>query len=178
MAVPGRSLAYADQSTVGVGTAIAFALDDGNWTNSPTSFKINRLPPSFTTDGQDLGGVSGCRMVYTLFVRGVNSEGFGAWFPLKWSVTAAGTGRILYGVPVAWPGAAQHALGSAATIFVQAHGRRPTSGLFYINEVAIDGTSSKYGPDFVGYQILINGVANTFFRATEPGWEIILDTNG
>ena len=180
MAVPGRSLVYADQASADVGDAIAFALDDGNWTESPTSFEVNKLPPGFTQVAQALAGIAGCQMDYTLFVRGINSDGFGEWFPLRWVVTSvAVTGRTLLGLPLEWPGTAQHPSGGNAIIDVILAGLNP--GLFgsmKLNDIAIDGTATTYTTQIQGCQFLLNGVGDTFLKASHPGWVVILDTNG
>ncbi len=184
MAKPGRSGAYANQSSAEVGNAVSFALDDSNWTESPKSFEVNVLPPGFTIDaaGLNLGGVAGCKMLYILFVRGINAEGAGEWFPLQWIVsTAEVTGRTLYGLPIDWPATPQHALGAGAIVI---RAVRPgqiaagASGALYVNDIGIDGTSDIYTEDFRSSQILANGVGATFLRASVPGWEIIIDTNG
>jgi len=184
MAKPGRTGAYANQSSAEVGDPIAFNLDDGNWTDSPTEFEVDTLPPGFTTNGQSLAGAAGCKMVYIIFVRGVNAEGFGDWFPLQWIVsTASATARTLYGLPVAWPALPQHPLGTPAVVYI----KRATlggaqsssgSGVLIVNDIAIDESASPYDASFLRSQLLLNGVGNTFLRATVPGWEIIIDTNG
>ncbi len=189
MAKPGRSIPYADEDDPDLETAVAFVLDDGNWTESPTRFEVNILPPGFTidADGLNLGGQTECQMIYTIFVRGINSEGFGDWFPLQWDVVSVTpTGRTLHGLPLVWPAVAQHLSGTPAVIFVQRPGLTPSGfgGLLYVNDigidgnVSVDGTASKYGPDFKSLQLLPSGTADTFLRATLPGWEVIIDVNG
>lgn len=194
MAVPERSIAYVGQSDIDLGLPVAFALDDGNWTESPTVFEVSTLPPGFTIDGAgpreglNLGGQTECKMVYTIFVRGVNAEGAGDFFPLQWDVASvAVTGRTLHGLPLVWPAAPQIPLGGGpSVIFLQLPGVSPSgpAGLLYVNDIgldggiSVDGTASKYGPAFKGLQLLPNGIANTFLRATKPGWEVIIDTNG
>lgn len=182
MAKPGRSSDYADQSSAEVGDAISFALDDSNWTENPTEFEVNVLPPGFTFAAGSLGGIAGCKMLYIIFVRGINAEGAGEWFPLEWTVSTAGvTGRTLYGLPVEWPATPQHAAaGGAIVLFVVRTGRSPSGpiGVFYVNDIAIDGSAARYGDAFRGFQILASGVGATFLRASNPGWELIIDTNG
>lgn len=188
MAKPGRSLAYANQASADVGDAISFALDDGNWTGSPKSFEVNVMPPGFLPLdgllplGGSLTGVAGCKMLYILFVRGINAEGAGDWFPLQWTVASvATTARTLYGLPIEWPATPQHAAGGGAIIIrvarpgQSAHG---AIGVFSVNDIRIDGTADRYGDAFRGFQILANGVGATFLKASDPGWEIIIDTNG
>ena len=181
MAVPGRSLAYADQASADVGDAIAFALDDGNWTESPTDFEVNKLPPGFTQVAQALAGVAGCKMDYTIFVRGINSDGFGAWFPLRWVVSSiASTGRTLLGLPLEWPAAPQHpGGGTSAVIDVILAGLNPgLVGSMMLNDIEIDGTATTYTTRIQGEQFLLNGVGDTFLKASDPGWILILDING
>jgi len=181
MALPGRSLAYADQASANVGDAIAFALDDSNWTESPTGFQVNKLPPGFTQVAQALAGVAGCKMDYTLFVRGINSDGAGDWFPLRWVVSSvASTGRTLLGLPLVWPAAPQHpGLGVSAVVDVVLAGHDPGPiGSMSLNDIAIDGTATNYTSRIQGEQFLLNGVGDTFFKASDPGWLVILDING
>ena len=191
MAKPGRTGAYANQASAEVGDAIAFVLDDGNWTESPTFFEVNIAPPGFTrvapTPGfplsaASLGGIAGCKMLYIIFVRGVNAEGAGDWFPLQWTVsTVATTARTLYGLPVDWPATPQHVMGGGAMVlYVKRPGSSPVGpiGVFYVNDIALDGSATLYGAAFKGFQILANGVGATFLRASDPGWEVIIDTNG
>lgn len=179
MPVPGRSLAYADQASADVNDAIAFALDDGNWTESPTSFEVNLLPPGFTQVAQALAGVAGCKMDYAIFVRGVNSDGFGDYFPLRWVVSSiASTGRTLLGLPLEWPVVAQHPLGGNATIDVFLAGHNPgLVGSMSLNDIAIDGTATNYTERIQGEQFLLNGVGDTFLKASDPGWVVLLDIN-
>ena len=179
MAKPGRSLAYADQASADIDDVIAFALDDGNWTESPTSFEVNKLPPGFTQVAQALAGVAGCKMDYTLFVRGINSDGAGDWFPLRWVVSSiASTGRTLFGLPLEWPGVAQHPAGGNATIDVVLAGHNPGPvGSMSLNDIEIDGTATKYTSRIQGEQFLLNGVGDTFLKASDPGWVVILDIN-
>lgn len=189
MATPGRSPAYADQSTANVGVAISFALDDGNWTESPKSFEVNILPPGFTRTGDTLDGLSGCQMVYFIFVRGINSEGAGDWFPLKWTVSSIdATGRTLYGLPLAWPATPQHpAAGPPISILEVRSGAGEQGspiGVMFVNDIGfsngieIDGTAARYGDGFKGLQLISNSVGDTFLKASHPGWEVIIDTNG
>ena len=191
MARPGRSQAYADQSDTEVGDPVAFVLDDSFWTESPTAFQVNKLPPSFTLDaaGLNLGGETGCQMDYTLFVRGVNSEGPGDWFPLRWTVaTTAATEVTLYGLPVEWPATPQIASGTAASVLIVtpglgtfggAQGKQGAGavGQVYVNDIAIDGTSQKYGSEMQNRQLIVSAGGASFFRATDPGWEILVDLN-
>lgn len=183
MAVPGRSLAYANQASAEVGDAIDFDLDDGNWTESPTSFEVALRPPGFLEDVPGtLNGVAGCKMLYIIFVRGINSEGVGEWFPLQWTVsTVATTARTLYGLPIAWPATPQHAAAAGAMVIRVARPGQAAYGavgIFYVNDIDVDGTADRYGDSFRGFQILANGVGATFIRASVPGWEITIDTNG
>lgn len=181
MAVPGRTGAYVAQSSTDVGEAIAYGLNDAQWTNNPTSFEVNRLPSGFTTDGQSLGGVAGCKMLYTLFIRGVNADGRSEWVPLLWTVPAVAepSERTLIGVPMDWPATAQSLSGQAAVILVIGPGKGLATGpgLLYVNDGGVDGNATKYGPSFRGNQLILNGAADTFFRADAPGWEIIRDEN-
>ena len=181
MALPGRSLAYADQASADVGDAIAFALDDGNWTESPTSFEVAKLPPGFIQVVQALAGVAGCKMDYTLFVRGANSDGVGDWFPLRWVVASiAPTGRTLLGLPLEWPAAPQHpGGGTKATIDVVLAGHNPGKvGSMSLNDIEVDGTATNYTERIQDEQFLLNGVGDTFLKASDPGWVVILDING
>ena len=188
MAVPGRSIAYVDQSSTDVGEAVAFALDDGNWTESPTSFEVVRLPPDFTlTDGLNLGGVTECKMDYTIFVRGVNTEGAGEFLPLRWTVPSiATTGRTLYGLPTVYPVTAQIPALTAASVILQAAGLSPPApglkragpvGKCLVNDIAVNGTAARYGFEFLNKQIINSTNPPGFFRATHPGFEITIDTN-
>ena len=180
MAVPGRSLAYVGQTSADVGDVISFALDDGNWTGSPDSFEVNKLPPGFTVAAGSLGGVAGCKMDYTLFVRGTNSEGTGEWWPLGWVVSSvASTGRTLFGLPLEWPAAPQHAGGGTrAVIDVISAGKNPGPfGSMLINDDAIDGTATAYTTGIQGEQFLVSDVGDTFLKASDPGWTVIIDIN-
>lgn len=190
MAKPGRSIAYADKSSAEVGDAISFALDDTNWTENPTSFEVNLAPPGFTLVGGtlgpnsavSLGGVAGCKMLYNIFVRGKNAEGFGLWFPLQWTVsTAEATARTLFGLPLEWPATPQQAAGgSPSVIFTHRTGQSPSGarGIMYVNDIDVDGTAAKYNDSFRGLQLLSNGVGAVYLKASDPGWEVIHDTNG
>ena len=188
MAVPGRSIDYVDQSSTDVGEAVAFALDDGNWTENPTSFEVAKLPPDFTlTDGLNLGGVTECHMEYTIFVRGVNTEGAGEFLPLRWTVASiASTNRTLYGIPLVYPATPQIPAATAASVILQAAGLNPPApglpvagpvGKLLVNDIAVNGTAARYGFEFLNKQLVVSAAGASFFRATNPGFEITIDTN-
>ncbi len=184
MAVPGRSGAYVAQID-DIGDAISFDLDDTKWTNNPTSFEVNTLPPGFTFDGdQTLEGTQTTKMVYTLFIRASNADGSSAWVPLLWTVnvTIEVTFRTLYGLSLAWTELHPIAGGDAVVDILRGtlRGRQTPggSGLLLTNDIGNDGTAARYDSSRVDTQLLLDGVAASFFRATEPGWEIVIDTLG
>jgi len=154
------------------------------WSGADT-FEVNTLPPGLVFDGTSLSGFNRVLMEYFIFIRGVNDDGPADWEPLQWSVTSGlTTARTLYGLNREY--FLVHSSGTSSVLTVKKAtptGRQSTwnAGLLLINDVGDstdrDGTSADYNSEFIGQQILLNGIADTFARATEPGWEIIIDTS-
>jgi len=152
-----------------------------NWTGADF-FEVNTLPPGFTFDGDvNLGGIANTQMSYFIFIRAGNDDGLSDWQPLLWTI-AAGAGatkRTLYGLSLDYQ--LLNPLGTAAVIFIKTAtktGRQSTwnAGVMFINDIEDDGNAAKYDASFVNSQIILDGGSDTQIRATEPGWEIIIDT--
>lgn len=197
MAVPSRSQPYTPQTSDEVGDAVSFDVNDGAWTENPTQFEINFLPPGFTFDGtQNLGGEAGCKMLYIIFVRALNADGLSDWKPLQWTVsTVETTGRTLYGLPTVWPSSPQHPSGSTAVLEVKlagvavspftpsrsegiSEGVAGSRGSLFMNDIAnVNGTSRVFTQSIQGVDIIVSGDGDTFLRASAPGWEVVIDVN-
>lgn len=181
MAVPSFAGPYADQLNQVIDTAVAFDITAG-WTGAD-SFEVNTLPPGFTFDGTNLGGVNRSLMDYTIFIRGVNADGAADWEPLHWTTAGApATERVLWGLSLEYQ--TVNPLGTASILYIETAtrtGRQSTwnAGLMFVNDVGDsidrDGTSARYDSSWVGSQILLSGGADTLVRASVPGWEIIID---
>lgn len=181
MAIPSFSGPYTPQAET-ADDPVAFDVSAG-WTGA-TSFEIDTLPPGFTFDSPNLGGFNFVNMNYTIFVRGVNADGAAPFEPLPWVVTGLGNNRTLYGLSLDYQNL--HPAGSGALVYMNRateSGRQSPggAGLMFINDIGDsnnrDGVADRYDSQFLVGQIQLNGVGDTFFRATLPGWEIIIDTN-
>ena len=178
MAVPVLILPYVTQN---------FTLSDPividispNWTGA-TSFEIASLPPDTVYDSPitTIVGVATTEMNYTVYIRGVNSDGVGDWAPALYTTTGQITQRILWGLSTEWQEV--HTAGTSAVIFIKqatiaAPGNFSGTGRMLINDLANDGNSSIYPSNELYTQIVLNGGSDTWVRATMPGWEIIVDT--
>jgi hypothetical protein len=173
MSVPTFSGPYTGQDDVVDVPVGAFDVSVG-WTGAKR-YEVAALPPGFAFDGLDITGTPLVQMFYTLFIRGVNDEGPGDWAPLRWDATGgAASARTLWGLSLAFQNV--HASGSGAVLFFKV-ATNEVSGVLLINDIARDGSASDYDASFRKSQIVLNGVANAFVRATVPGWEIIIDTS-
>jgi len=159
------------------------------WTGA-TSFDIASLPPDLTYDSTSytISGPVTTLMKYTVYIRGVNSFGAADWEPLYIEVfnpppTPGGMPsslRTLFGLPIEWQQVVE--IGTKSVIFIKqatlyAPGNFSGTGRMLINDVANDGNATIYPSNKLYTQILTNGGSYVYARATEPGWEIIVDTS-
>ena len=123
-------------------------------------------------------------MVYFVYVRARNADGFSSWEPIKWTVdigASEDTTRILYGLSFEFQNL--NLAGIPATLFFKQATLKGRSspggaGAMLISDIAQDGNSARYDATYLNTQILLGGATDSFIRATEPGWEIIIDTAG
>lgn len=173
MAIPILTVPYTPQAYT---VLDAISLDiSTNWSNA-TFFDIASLPPdtSYVEATTTITGTASTQMVYTVYIRGGNSDGVAAWAPLLLTTTGQITERTLYGLSQDW--ALVHSAGSTAVIYIkQATTTRPGSGVMLINDIDNDGNASTNPPSALFSQIVLNGGSATWLRATQPGWEIIID---
>lgn len=173
MAVPTLDIPYTPQ----VYTVLdAISLDiSTNWSNA-TSFDVASVPPdtSYVAATTTIAGTASTQMVYTVYIRGRNSDGAAAWAPLLLTTTGQTTERTLYGLSQNW--ALVHSAGSTAVIYIkQATKNVPGTGVMLINDIDNDGNASTNPPSALFSQIVLNGGSATWLRATQPGWEVIID---
>lgn len=178
MAVPTHDSPYTPQA-IALDAAVSFDITQ-DWSNADT-WEINTLPPGFTFDGTDLGGTGDTEQFYTIFVRAGNADGFSDWQPLQFDVNAGvpATDRLLRGLSLAW---VQILTATAAVITIKKAGPsgRQSSwnmGMLLVSDIGNDGNAAEYRPNFLDENFSVSVAANTFVRATEPGWEIVVDTS-
>lgn len=178
MPIPVLTTPYAPEASV-FNDAVALDIST-NWLDADF-FEIASLPPGFTFDGgNDIGGVAKANMNYTLYIRAGNDDGLSDWKPLVWIVTGQATNRILWGLSFDWQ--VVNASPNAGVIYIKQAtktGRQSTwnAGVMLVNDTDEDSNAARYDSSWIGSQIVLNGTADTQLRATEPGWEIILDNS-
>ena len=177
MAVPLLTIPYASQNNV---LSAPINVDIApNWAGA-TSFEIASLPPDTVYDSAttSIVGSATTEMLYTVYIRGVNSDGAGEWAPAIYTTTGQITDRTLRGLSTEWQEV--HPAGSSAVIFIRqatiaAPGNFSGTGRMLVNDLANDGNASIFSSTELYTQIVLNGGSSTWVRATMPGWEIIVD---
>ena len=155
------------------------------WLNA-TSYEVAYLPPDITYDAQttSIVGTATTRMNYKVSIRGVNFSGdhgakvVGEWKIQIYTTTDPATTRVLFGLDTNWQ--LIQAAGLSSVVFIKqatriAPGNFSHTGRLLINDIENEGNASIYPSTALYSQILLSGASNTYVRASELGWELVVD---
>jgi len=180
MAVPVLITPY-DLQTFTVSDPIDIDISP-NWSGA-TSFEIASPPPDtiYASDTTSIVGTATTQMIYTVYIRGVNAAGAADWASLLMVTTGQVTSQVLWGLSVEWQ--LINPVGAEGYFFIKqatigAPGNFSETGRLLINDIANDGNAIIYPSNRLYSQIDFDSTENTLARATEPGWELIINTSG